>query len=76
SVSTAILAVLVWLLFHSIYADLSQAGAAVGYLDASAESAIFFAGLMMWVGTLALACTAAWAALHLARIWLRSRKRS
>lgn len=57
----AFCAIAVWVVFHGIYTSLSQAAAAVGYLEGSSQMAIFFSYLAMVAGTSILAVVAAWA---------------
>ena len=47
----AVCAIVVWLVFHGVYASLSQAAAAVGYVEGSSQMAIFFSYLAMVAGT-------------------------
>jgi len=67
-------AIVVWLVFHSVYSSLAQAAQAVGYVDSGAQMGIAFSYLMMVAGTSLLAAVALWAAFKLARIWWRARK--
>ncbi|HZY97942.1 MAG TPA: hypothetical protein VFE36_00070 [Candidatus Baltobacteraceae bacterium] len=68
-------AIVVWVVFHGIYANLSLAAAAVGYLDSSARMAIFFSYFAMVAGTSILGIAAAWAGVR-ALLCLSRRKHS
>ncbi|MBV8149753.1 MAG: hypothetical protein JO092_11715 [Candidatus Eremiobacteraeota bacterium] len=62
---SAVGALLVWLLFHGVYASLTQAAAAVGYVDSGAQIGIALSYLLMVGGTSALGIVALWAAYKL-----------
>lgn len=68
-------AVIVWLIFHGVYFDLTEAAKAVGYVDPMTQAGILLGYVAMVGGTLALALTAAWAGFQLVRVLLRRRPR-
>jgi hypothetical protein len=55
-------AFVIWLIFHGVYAGLTQAAAAVGYVDSGAKIGIAFSYLMMVGGTSLLGLVALWSA--------------
>jgi hypothetical protein len=63
---SAIGALVVWFVFHGVYAGLTQAAATVGYVDSGAQMGIAFSYLMMVGGTFVLAMVALWSAYKLA----------
>jgi hypothetical protein len=70
----AISAILVWVVFRSVYSGLTQAAAAVGYVDSGAQIGIAFSYLMMVGGTGVLAIVALWAAIKLLTTWWRAKR--
>jgi hypothetical protein len=68
-------AVIVWLVFHAVYFDLSESEKAVGYVDPTTQAGILLGYVVMVGGTLALALTAAWSGVQLVRVLLRRRPR-
>jgi hypothetical protein len=68
-------ALIVWLVFHAVYFDLSESEKAVGYVDPTTQSGILLGYVVMVGGTVALALTAAWSAFQLVRVLLRRRPR-
>lgn len=73
---TAPSAVVVWLVFHAVYVNLTQDAAVVGYVEAGTQMGIFFGYIVMVGGTAVLGGIAAWAAFRLVRTLLRDRFRS
>jgi hypothetical protein len=71
---TAPAALVVWLVFHAMYAELTLDASAVGYVDSSGQMSIFFAYLGMVAGTSVLAAAALLAAVRLLLAWWRRRK--
>jgi hypothetical protein len=71
---SAIGALLVWLIFHAVYAGLTQAAAAVGYVDSGAQIGIAFSYLMMVGGTSTLGLVALWSAYKLATVGRGTKK--
>jgi hypothetical protein len=67
-------ALLVWFVFHGVYAGLTQAAAAVGYVDSGAQIGIAFSYLMMVGGTSVLGIVALWAAYKLATVGRGTKK--
>jgi len=67
-------ALVVWIVFHEIYASLSQAAAAVGYVESSSRMAIFFSYLAEVAGTAILAVAAAWAGVRSLLAWSRLKR--
>jgi hypothetical protein len=57
---SAIGALLVWFIFHGVYAALTQAAAAVGEIESGAQMGIWFSYLMMVGGTSILGIVALW----------------
>jgi hypothetical protein len=64
--ATAALALLgslvLWLVFHSVYADLSASVRAVVYVDPTTQSGIYFGYFAMLAGIVALAAIGTWSA--------------
>ncbi|HEX3457141.1 MAG TPA: hypothetical protein VHR97_04220 [Candidatus Baltobacteraceae bacterium] len=56
-------AVVLWLIFHSVYENLSVSEQAVGYVDPTTQSGIYFGYFAMLAGIVALAAIALWAAI-------------
>ena len=67
-------ALIVWFVFHGVYEGLTQAAAAVGYIDSGAKIGIAFSYLMMVGGTLVLGVVALWSAYKLAMTARKEKK--
>lgn len=67
-------AALVWLVFHRVFASLTQTEAAMGYVDPTTQMGIDLGYLAMFGGTIVFAAIALWAAVCGASLWLRSRR--
>jgi hypothetical protein len=55
-------ALVLWLIFHSVYENLSASERAVGYVDPTTQSGIYFGYFAMLAGIAALAATGIWSA--------------
>lgn len=70
---TAPSAVIVWFVFHFVYANLSASERAVGYVDPMTQTGIFLGYVAMIGGTIALAAVAVWNVLAALLISMRGR---
>lgn len=64
-------AVIVWFIFHTVYANLSDSERAVGYVDPMTQTGIFLGYVAMIGGTLVLGAVALWNALAALLISMR-----
>jgi hypothetical protein len=67
-------AVLVWAVFHGVFATLTQTEAVMGYVDPTTQMGIDLGYVAMFGGTIVFAAIALWAAARAASLWLRSRR--
>ena len=66
-------AIVVWAIFHGVFATLTKTEEAMGYIDPLTQMGIYLGYVAMVGGTLVFAGIAAWAAIRAARIWLSRR---
>jgi hypothetical protein len=66
-------AVIVWFVFHAVYANLSAAEKAVGYVDSMTQIGIDLGYVAMVGGTLILAAIAVWSGVAYLLLMLRDR---
>jgi hypothetical protein len=69
-------AVLVWVVFHLIYTDLTITSKAVGYVDSGMAMLIAMGYIAMVGGTIVFAGIAAWTGFRALQLWLAGRRRS
>ncbi|HTU83692.1 MAG TPA: hypothetical protein VMF61_16300 [Candidatus Acidoferrales bacterium] len=69
-------ALLVWVVFHAVFTDLSAASRAVGYVDSGTEMAIALGYVAMIGGTLVFAGIALWSGVRALSLWLAERRSS
>ena len=67
-------AVLVWMVFHRVFASLTQTEAVMGYVDPTTQTGIDLGYVVMFGGTIVFGAVALWAAACAASVWLRSRR--
>ncbi|MGA8533666.1 MAG: hypothetical protein WB615_06125 [Candidatus Tumulicola sp.] len=66
-------AVVVWLVFHGVFTNLTQTEAAMGYVDPLTQMGIYLGYVAMFGGTLIFGAIAAWAGVRAIGEWLRLR---
>jgi hypothetical protein len=66
-------AVIVWLVFHGVYFNLSESEKAVGYVEPMTQTGIYLGYAVMIGGTLVLAALAVWSGFHILRVLLQNR---
>jgi hypothetical protein len=66
-------AAIVWLVFHSVYENLTASVKAVGYVDSMTQTGIDLGYVTMIGGTLVLAVIAVWSGIAYLRLILRDR---
>jgi hypothetical protein len=67
-------AAIVWLVFHSVYQNLSESEKAIGYVDPLTQTGIYLGYFVMFGGTLVLAAIALWSGFQYLRLSFRQRR--
>lgn len=66
-------AIAVWIVFHAVFANLTQTEEAMGYVDPTTQMGVDLGYVAMFGGTVAFGGIAAWAAFRAVAEWLRLR---